>query len=80
MNLRKFRTLNKIYAFIFGYFWLPCRICGQNFGGHECGPAIIWTSEYGGYITCYKHSEKESINAYGRDMGSISTGGERNES
>ena len=31
----KFRTLNKWYANLFGYFWLPCHICGQYFGGHE---------------------------------------------
>ena len=31
----KRRLLNKIYAFIHGYFWLPCPICGQYFGGHE---------------------------------------------
>ena len=22
------------YARIFGYFWLPCPICGKMFGGH----------------------------------------------
>ena len=31
----KYRLLNRIYAFIHGYFWLPCPICGQYFGGHE---------------------------------------------
>jgi len=31
----KFRFLNKIYADLCGYFWLPCPICGKNFGGHE---------------------------------------------
>lgn len=29
------RTLNKIYAWLFGYFWLPCPVCGRMFGGHE---------------------------------------------
>lgn len=29
------RALNKIWAHIFGYFWLPCPLCGRNFGGHE---------------------------------------------
>ena len=29
------RTLNRIYAWLFGYFWLPCPVCGQMFGGHE---------------------------------------------
>lgn len=31
----KFRLFNKIYAKLFGYFWLPCPICEQYFGGHE---------------------------------------------
>ena len=30
-----FRWLNKLYANLFGYFWLPCPICGKDFGGHE---------------------------------------------
>jgi hypothetical protein len=34
----RFRLFNKLYADIFGYFWLPCPLCGQYFGGHE------WTS------------------------------------
>jgi len=34
------RLFNFIYAKLFGYFWLPCRVCGRNFGGHEVGS---WT-------------------------------------
>ena len=34
------RLLNRIYAFIFGYFWLPCPVCGKKFGGHE----HVWTT------------------------------------
>ena len=33
----KYRLFNKIYAKLLGYFWLPCPICGQHFGGHEWG-------------------------------------------
>ena len=29
------RFLNKIYANIMGYFWIPCPVCGKHFGGHE---------------------------------------------
>lgn len=29
------RLLNRIYAWLFGYFWLPCPACGDMFGGHE---------------------------------------------
>jgi hypothetical protein len=31
------RFLNRIYAHLFGYFWLPCPNCGRYFGGHEIG-------------------------------------------
>ena len=31
----RWRWLNCAYAFIQGYFWAPCPICGRNFGGHE---------------------------------------------
>lgn len=29
------RFLHRIYARVFGYFWLPCPLCGEMFGGHE---------------------------------------------
>lgn len=29
------RWANHWYARIFGYFWIPCPICGERFGGHE---------------------------------------------
>ena len=31
----KFRLFNKWFAKFFGYFWLPCPLCGEMFGGHE---------------------------------------------
>ena len=31
----KYRLWNKFRAAIGGYFWLPCPLCGQFFGGHE---------------------------------------------
>ncbi|MES2950271.1 MAG: hypothetical protein V4858_17140 [Pseudomonadota bacterium] len=31
------RLLNRIYAWLFGFFWLPCPVCGREFGGHEAG-------------------------------------------
>lgn len=29
------RWMHCVYAAVLGYFWLPCPICGRNFGGHE---------------------------------------------
>lgn len=31
----KLRFLNRVYAWFHGYFWLPCHVCGQHYGGHE---------------------------------------------
>lgn len=28
-------------AFFGGHFWLPCRGCGQNFGGNEPGTGFV---------------------------------------
>lgn len=60
-----------------GYFWLPCPVCGQMFGGHEVGPTgrggtlyYGFDSEgYGrsGYMTCpncpgeYRYAEDGSV-------------------
>lgn len=30
-----FRRLHRLWAAMFGYFWLPCPLCGREFGGHE---------------------------------------------
>lgn len=29
------RKVNEWYARAHGYFWLPCPVCGEKFGGHE---------------------------------------------
>jgi hypothetical protein len=31
----RFRTINRWYANVGGYFWTDCPLCGQMFGGHE---------------------------------------------
>lgn len=31
----RLRTLNKAWSRLFRYFWTPCPLCGQEFGGHE---------------------------------------------
>lgn len=31
----KHRFFNRVVAKFFGYFWLPCPLCGEYFGGHE---------------------------------------------
>lgn len=51
MKKKRFRFLNKIYASIKGYFWLPCPICGEMFGGHEWGGSLM-TTPYSGKGVC----------------------------
>ena len=35
------RWLQKIRAFLGGYFWRPCPLCGEYFGGHEWGDNCV---------------------------------------
>lgn len=55
----KYRRLNKLLASVNGYFWSPCPICGQNFGGHECrSGANLYrkdsTNSLTGWVICPK--------------------------
>ena len=34
------RILHRAYARLHGYFWLPCPLCAQPFGGHEITDSI----------------------------------------
>jgi hypothetical protein len=34
----RLRWAHRWYASAFGYFWLPCPLCGREFGGHEWRP------------------------------------------
>lgn len=64
MHLRKlkppkeFREANWVYAWLNawlnGYFWLPCPICGREFGGHESDATIPDPSRQpgGGLMIC----------------------------
>ena len=51
------RSLHKLYAHVFGYFWLPCPLCGRMFGGHEWGTGdyvmTSWSSGYGVCSNCH---------------------------
>ena len=43
------RFLHRIYARMFGYFWLPCPICRKPFGGHQVKMySVPLIDEYGG--------------------------------
>jgi hypothetical protein len=34
------RFTHELYAQSHGYFWLPCVLCGREFGGHEITDSI----------------------------------------
>ena len=50
----RWRWLNWIYAPLNGYFWLPCPLCGKNFGGHEIRGTdqSLMDSWYSGVSVC----------------------------
>ena len=45
------RWMHRLYAFVAGYFWRPCPICGRKFGGHEWA-ADLMTSLHSGVGVC----------------------------
>ena len=46
------RLYHRLYARLFGYFWLPCPICGGWFGGHERPYGHIMLGWGRGMMTC----------------------------
>ncbi len=49
-QIRRQRLSAKVYAKSHGYFWLPCPLCGMEFGGHEWGDiggksSTIWSGK-----------------------------------
>lgn len=50
--MTSFRWFHYLYAKLHGYFWLPCPICGRNFGGHEAGPYVLMINPYDGILVC----------------------------
>jgi hypothetical protein len=35
MSNKLSRVANRAFAAVTGYFWLPCPLCKQHFGGHQ---------------------------------------------
>lgn len=49
------KILNQFYAWVFGYFWLPCPKCKAMFGGHQVSPGgahVIVTEADGQHCYC----------------------------
>lgn len=46
------RWYSYLYAKANGYFWLPCPVCGNMFGGHEMGGGRLRLGGIRGKMTC----------------------------
>ena len=55
------RLLHRLYAKLFGYFWLPCPICGEYFGGHEKGQGCLYDDWHRGRGTCSNCAEEARV-------------------
>lgn len=62
------RFIQRIYAFLHAYYWLPCTICGEYYGGHEAAGTLM-TSSTGGVLVCPDCAEEaEKRNRARREM------------
>lgn len=48
----RLRRAHKAIALALGYFWLPCSLCGEPYGGHEWrdiggNPSYVWLRQEG---------------------------------
>jgi hypothetical protein len=61
-RLKKPRWIQQLYANVFGYFWLPCPLCGECFGGHEwlddCSLMINSCTGSGVCANCYEKAHE----------------------
>jgi hypothetical protein len=50
------RWTHQLWARLNGYFWLPCPVCGEMFGGHESGghPAPLYLEDGRAFVVCTK--------------------------
>jgi hypothetical protein len=55
---KKPRWLEHLKATIGGYFWLPCPICGEYFGGHEKDSGSWYQGQGGGAVVCVNCSKE----------------------
>ena len=72
--MRGWRWLNRMIAKFCGYFWLPCPICGEPFGGHESRGGHLMVGLSSGIIVCYKDKcirEAEQRNNEANEFGAL---------
>lgn len=59
-RMRRHRRARQLRAWVGGYFWLPCPMCGEYFGGNEGNSRLsIPTDEQGGSTWACQACEDE---------------------
>lgn len=63
------RWIARVWAKLFGYFWLPCPVCQEPFAGFEWGAFSMMTGPHAGTGACAKAecqavAEKSTRNYY----------------
>jgi len=54
------RLINWVWSVWGRFFWLPCTLCGKNFGGNEPGGSLYHTN-YSGEIVCRNCIDKANV-------------------
>jgi predicted RNA-binding Zn-ribbon protein involved in translation (DUF1610 family) len=49
---KKPRFVQRIKAFSGSYYWLPCPICGEYYGGHEWDGGSLADTNHSGKMVC----------------------------
>jgi hypothetical protein len=59
------RWRQRVKAEAEGKFWLPCPICGKNFGGHEWAGTLMHSSSEGKGVcaNCVEEAERRNKTA-----------------
>jgi hypothetical protein len=66
------RFVHHFWAWLAGYYWIPCPLCGKYIGGHEHSwekSGCLLTGENRGKVTCYDCKDKAdelNLKRYGR--------------
>lgn len=70
MRKKRFRFLNRFYANLKGYFWLPCPICNEMFGGHEWAWTLKKTISTGSGVCpdCVKKAKQYNLENFGTEI------------
>jgi hypothetical protein len=68
------RFLHWLYAHLFAYFWLPCPICEEMFGGHEARWALMDTLSSGHAVcpNCVEGANERNEEKFGGEMCMVS--------